>query len=67
MAAKGPDATVTDADVLAAGRPSEGLPLREHELLAAASPRQRAQLRENLAQDLIVQKPRLMAWRENLG
>ncbi len=55
------------ADVLDGGRTGSGQPLCEHELFAAANASQLAQLRENLLEDLRIQKPLLATWRESLS
>jgi flavin reductase (DIM6/NTAB) family NADH-FMN oxidoreductase RutF len=60
------DRTFYFADVLAGGKQSEESPLHEHELFAAASPEQKAQLIANRDADIALQHPWHVAWREKL-
>ncbi|HEY5311669.1 MAG TPA: flavin reductase family protein, partial [Pirellulales bacterium] len=52
------------ADVLSGGRAGDQTPLREHELLALASPEQKLRLKDNLLADIGLLRPLADAWRQ---
>lgn len=54
------------ADVLAAGQPGTGTPLREQDFFAGATAEQKAALLANRDADIKVQHPPWKAWRESL-
>ncbi len=54
------------ADVVASGMPGSGLPLCEHELIAATNEEQRRHLIEDRQSDILLQRPQREAWRRDM-
>jgi flavin reductase (DIM6/NTAB) family NADH-FMN oxidoreductase RutF len=55
------------ADVVDSGRQDDATPLCEKDMLARSSPEQRDHLRQNILDDIEVQKPMLADWRRRIG